>query len=320
MRTFDNQKEMKVKLLPHHTLTKSKVGHSKTMKLQFGTPVARVLVFFIVSIASALAHAQSPTIDSITGYSDSVGVKDGRWTGQPSTAPGSASNQYKNLLASDSYNYGNDSANPYYWDIKGRNFGVTKGTVSIGPNPSPFTSITIVSWTANTVRIKAVATRSYLKSGIKVKVKTSTGVSSAEFNDASVGIIKSRGCGQCTWFVAKTRLDNSLSIPSSAYSTTAAIPAVGASASDYRPAKWDCLNYSGRHVAIITSAPTQTNNTDGSITFTFTVSEYNATWNEALSTSTRTYKVSKLTGGTRKILTGIGTNANSTWVASGYYR
>jgi len=273
-------------------------------------------------VAKSSFNAAAPQITSVTGYSDGVGVSNGRWTGQPSRAPASASNRYKNFLASDSYNYG-IATNPYFWDINGNNFGAVRGTVSIGPNPSPFTSITIVSWTATKIRIKAVASRSYQSSAISFKVTTSTGSASAPFNDNAVGIIKSRGCGQCTWFVAKTRLDNNnLSIPlPSAYSTTAAIPAVGAADRGYRPARWDCLNYSGKHVAIITSTPTQTNNADGSITFTFTVSEYNATWNEALSTSTRTYKISKVnTAGKRTIQTGIGTNASTTWVASGYYR
>lgn len=276
-------------------------------------------------VAKSSLNAAAPQIISVTGYSDGVGVSNGRWTGQPSNAPKNASNKYKNFLASDSYNYGNANNNPYYWDINGYNFGA-RGIVSIGPNPSPFTSITIVSWAATKIRIKVVASRSYQSSAITLKVTTSTGSTSAPFNDNAVGIIKSRGCGQCTWFVAKTRLDNYNNNPSSiplpgAFSITAAIPAVGAADNGYRPARWDCLNYSNKHVAIISSTPTPKNNTDGSITFTFTVDEYNASWNEAPSTSTQTYKISKVnTAGKRTILAGIGTNAISTWVASGYYR
>ncbi len=282
---------------------------------------ATLFIFFTTVFSAQPALAATPQITSIKGYTDGVGVTDGRWNGQPSAAPATASNQYKGYLATDSYNYGSTSANPYYWDINGSNFGAVQGSVSIVPNPSPFTSITIVSWSATTVRVKVVATRAYITSGIAVKVTTSAGVSSTAFNDTAMGIIKSRGCGQCTWFVAKTRLDNSLAVPPSAYSTTAAIPAVGALDTGYEPALWDCLNYSGNHVAIITSTPTKTANNDGSITYNFTVSEYNATWNEALSSSPRTYKISRLNSSNKRtILGGIGTNASNSWVATGYYR
>ena len=291
------------------------------MTLHFRLSSVAVFTILAVSHHSAAVLASPPQITSVTGHSDGVGVSAGRWTGQPLKAPATASNQFKNFLASDSYNYGIVSANPYYWDINGKNFGISQGTVSVGPSPSPFTSISIVNWTGTSIRIKVVASRSYQSSSIILKVTTSTGSTSAPFSDKAVGIIKSRGCGQCTWFVAKTRLDQGLNVPPSAFSTTAAIPVVGAVDGGYRPARWDCLNYNGNHVAIITTTPSQTNNPDGSITFTFTVSECNATWNEAASSSSRSYKLSKVNAtGKRTIQAGIGTNASATWIASGYYR
>jgi hypothetical protein len=266
---------------------------------------------------TAATTVVAPKITSITGYSDGVGVTSGRWTGQPSVAPKNASNRYKGFLASDSYNYGSASSNPYYWDINGSNFGTAKGTVSVG---SQF-SVTVVSWSATQIRIKAVASTSFQSAAVTVKITTSDGKASATFNDNVVGIIKSRGFGQCTWFVAQQRLANGLSVPPSAYSTTASIPAVGALDSGYRPAQWDALNYSGNHVSIITSTVTETTNKDKSITYSFTVSEYNADWQESLSSSTRTYKLSAPnSAGRRTVLGGIGTNASSNWVATGYYR
>ncbi|MCO6454416.1 MAG: hypothetical protein J5I93_03790 [Pirellulaceae bacterium] len=74
-------------------------------------------------------------------------------------------------------------------------------------------------------------------------------------------------------------------------------------------------------MAIITTNPRQTNNSDGTTTFSFTVREMNAGWDEVVSSSSRTYKLGKPDStGKRKIITGIGTNARSTWVATGYYR
>lgn len=269
---------------------------------------------------ASLATVPAPVVTSITGYSDGGGVSAGRWTGQPSHAPAWASNRYKGFLASDSFNYGSAASNPYDWDINGSNFG-SQGTVSISPLPTPFTNVTIVSWTASKIRIKAVAYPGYQSSVIYLKVTTSTGSTSNTFADRAVGIIKSRGCFQCPWLVAKTRLERGLSVPPTAYSTTAAIPAVGAADSGYRPAQWDCLTYDRNHVAIITSTPTPVNNPDGSLTLSFTVTESNANWDEAISTSTRTYKLSKANSlGKRTVLSGIGTNASTSWVATGYFR
>src|SRR5436305_3719768 len=54
------------------------------------------LLIFVTVLSSALA--QAPQISSITGYSDGVGVANGRWTGQPPNAPSTASNQFLNFL------------------------------------------------------------------------------------------------------------------------------------------------------------------------------------------------------------------------------
>ena len=281
-----------------------------------------VAVFSLIAASAASVQAQTPTITSITGYSDGVGVSSGRWNGQPTRAPATASNRFQNFLVSDSFNYGSPSANPYYWDINGSNFGRSQGTGSIvvGPLPSPF-SVTIVSWSATSIRVKAVAPRSFQSCSISLKVTTANGKTSAQFNDNVVGIIKSRGCGQCTWFVAKTRLDNGLSIPTTAYATTGTIPAVGTLDNGYRPTLWDCMNFNGNHVGIITTAPTTTPNADGSVSYTFTVSEYNARWDEAPSSSPRTYKLSKANAaGQKTVLAGIGTSASASWVATGYWR
>lgn len=276
--------------------------------------VACILFLATTSVVSAAG----PVVSSIGGYSDGFTVANGRFTGQIAQPKGST-NRYKNFLASDSYNFGSLTANPYYWDIKGSNFGSTAGTVKLGVNPNPFTSITIVSWSPTSIRVKVVATPDFVSSAIALTVTTSTGQSSPPFNDNVAGTIKGRGASQCTWYAAQQRMDHNLAIPPTPWGSNGSIPAVGTQDNGYRPKIWDCTIYAG-HIAIISSEPVQKNNADGSITWTFTLSEYNAAWTESLSTSTRSYGVSRAdSSGKRKVTIGIGTNLNNS-TANGYFR
>ena len=281
--------------------------------------VATVVSLLAVTVNGHAATPPTPVVTSITGYSDGFTVSNGRFVGQIAALPPGGTNRYKNFLASDSYQMGNPTANPYYWDIKGSNFGTTRGTLDFGVNPNPFTSITIVSWSATAIRVKVVATRPFLSCPIALKVTNSTGQSSAAFKDNVAGTISGRGAGQCTWYAASMRLQNGLSIPPSPWGTNGSIPGVGGLDNGYRPKLWDCVIYAG-HIAIITTTPVQTNNADGSIKWAFTVSEYNAQWTESLLTSTRYFGVSKLSNNKRTVTTGIGTNLNPNYVAYGYFR
>jgi hypothetical protein len=266
-----------------------------------------------VNLAASVYAQQAPKITSIGGASDGSGVSNGRWTGQLLRAPSGASNKYKGRLVCDTWYPSN--SNPYYWDINGQNFGTAQGTVLIGPNPSPI-GLKVLYWSNTRIRVLPTASYMYTSSAVTIIVRTAQGLVTPPWNDSVVALIKSRGYGQCTWFVAYTRLSAGLSIPPSAYFTTGSIPAIGGNDNGYQPARWDGLVYPQGHVAIITSVPQKTNNSDGSITWTFTVGEMNAKWDEVQSSSTRTYKLSKF----RKVITGIGTNANSAWVATAYYR
>ena len=274
-----------------------------------------------LSTSIALAAAPpTPVIKSISGYNDGFTVQNGRFVGQIVSVPRGGTNQYKNFLASDSYNYGGPAANPYYWDISGSNFGSASGTLDFGVSPNPFTSVLIVSWTATNIRVKVVASNLFVSCPIALRVTTSTGQTSAPFNDHVAGTIKGRGAGQCTWYAAQTRITQGLTIPPTPWGTNGNIPFVGGTDNGYRPKQWDCLIYSGIHIAIISSNPVQTNNADGSVTWTFTVAEYNAAWNESYSSSTRTYVLSKPNSWSqRTVKTGIGTNLGN-WQANGYFR
>jgi hypothetical protein len=123
-----------------------------------------------------------------------------------------------------------------------------------------------------------------------------------------VGVIQTRGFGQCTWEVAKERLDGGKSIPSpGAYSKTGNISA------SYVPQKYDALTFGEKHVAIIASSPEKTTSKDGTITWKFTVNERNAAWDEKKSSSTQMFSVKS-----GKITHGIGSNAG--YIADGYWR
>ncbi|MBS0203747.1 MAG: hypothetical protein JSS49_12655 [Planctomycetes bacterium] len=280
--------------------------------------VGTVVLLFGAATGNA-ATPPTPVVTSITGYSDGFTVRNGRFTGQIALPPG-ATNRYKNFLASDSYHMGNPAANPYYWDIQGSNFGAAKGALDFGTSPNPFTSITIVSWSATAIRVKVVASPAFLSCAIALKVKNSTGQTSSVFHDNVAGTISGRGAGQCTWYAASVRLQKGLSIPPTPWGTNGSIPPVGGTDNGYRPKLWDCVIYAG-HIAIITTTPVQTNNADGSIKWAFTVSEYNAQWTESLSTSTRYFSLSKPNSKNQRTVTmGIGTNLNASYNAYGYFR
>ena len=259
--------------------------------------------------APAQATEAAPRITLVTGHSDAVGVELGRWNGQPAYAPATASNRYKGFLASDSYTYGSAAANPYYWDIHGSNFGEQEGAIQVGPAPSPFGSVIVVRWTPTKIRVKAVASRSYRASTITLRVVTYGGQISPLYRDNAVGLIKSRGFGQCTWEVAYQRLAAGLSIPARAY------PAGTAIDHDYVPQRYDVLFWGDKHTAIITSEPVHVVAADGLKTWSFMVTERNARWNEEATTRMSSFKV---TGS--QIVEGVLSEATKLGTATSYWR
>src|SRR6266571_4985069 len=90
-----------------------------------------ILLLSAIAFFSQQTYAQSssPTITDIGGYSDGIGVANGRWTGQPSVAPPTASNVYLKYLAIGTYALPGQT-NPYYWIIKGNDFGTAPGSVN----------------------------------------------------------------------------------------------------------------------------------------------------------------------------------------------
>ena len=156
------------------------------------------------------------------------------------------------------------------------------------------------------------------KSSVPLACSADTDIVSAPI----VRMIQSRPAGQCVWEVARRRLDAGLKIPlPGANETNWQVPTANARDNGYRPQRYDCLNYSGRHFAIITTTPDVRENSDGATEYRFTLREMNAKWDETTSSSPRTFKLSAPDrSGQRRVVSGIGANASSSWQATGCYR
>jgi hypothetical protein len=114
-------------------------------------------------------------------------------------------------------------------------------------------------------------------------VTTAGGTTAA--SDRLTSDIYSRGAGQCTWEVARQRLLAGLPIPPTAYPSSR----VGITAS-YVPRQYDVLFWDTKHTAIITSKVTASTSA-GTTTYSFTITERNALFDEKQSTKPVTFAV-----------------------------
>ena len=147
----------------------------------------------------------NPNIESINGFTDSKReVVNGRWTGQPSGAPATASNQYKGFLAVDTWEINNKT---YTWDINGSGFGSSPGSIwfDYGVSGPLQISISIVAggWSNNKIQVRTAGDwafnfyRTTPDRPFKIMLKTAAGlITSAPEN--VVAAPHSRGYGQCT--------------------------------------------------------------------------------------------------------------------------
>jgi hypothetical protein len=265
------------------------------------------LVFVFGSITGATSSAQAQSITAIGGYNAMPSVSNGRWTGQPDRAPSTASNQYKGFLAVDTMNGAS------YWTINGSGFGTARGSVGIDPGfvgPVPYSVSAIQSWSDNSIRVTVVGNYSMTAyRNVRIWVRTSRGTVASR-TDNVVAVPAGRGFGQCTWEVFFQRKSAGFNPPPQAYVTNA--PAVGAS---YIPRQWDVLYWGTAHTAIITSAPQVTRGSDGRVTYTFTLTERNASWNEQ-----RTVRTSSFAVRNGVVAQGIISNMNSRLAASSFWR
>jgi hypothetical protein len=243
-----------------------------------------VLMLTGVSTSDQLIHktqAQGPAITSIGGYTDNIGaVVNGRWTGQPSWAPLWASNKYKGYLAIDTWEWSSNASS--IWEINGSGFGTAWGSVWLDPGyycPCQFSVYQTISWSNTKIRVRVVGMWGWAyATNVKVYVRTSSGATTYRPENI-VAAPKGRGYGQCTWEVFFQRKNAGLAPPSSAYPGATSIGA------GYIPKKWDVLFYNTSHTGRITSTPVLKTYSDGKKEYTFTITERNANWDEAISST-----------------------------------
>ena len=254
---------------------------------------------------AAVTVAAQPNITNITGSGDRFGVANGRWDGQPPRAPSAASNRFKGGLAADTYSYSSTSANPYTITLNGANFGTPWGTVSVTHRPAgpSMFKASIVSWNNTAITLWLTGPYAAETDNVRISITTKSGLT-ASIDDRITGIIRSRGAGQCTWECAFQRLSAGLAVPSTAYPLTKAINA------DYIPLQYDLLYVGASHCAIITGKPTKSV-VGSTTTWTFTVTERNADWQENRTANTFSFAIQN-----GKIVQAVGTKggtATSFW-------
>ena len=259
-------------------------------------------------------------INQISGNSIGSGVLNGRWTGQADWCrKGKISvdytNHYENYYVIDGYYNLVNQDNPYYWVISGKGLGTESGNITFSNTDISFE---IVNWANNEIKIIPAVSYSFeYDSKVTMSITNNYGITGT-IDVPVMGILKSRGYGQCTWYVAKTLLEQGKCIPPSAYSITGSIDG------NYVPMKWDALTFGKTHVAIIISDVTSTEVTKGKnriITYTFEVGEMNADCKESASTYSAEFVINIDGKGNKTVLRNKMSSMKKTGApATGYWR
>jgi hypothetical protein len=243
----------------------------------------------------------APTITSIGGGSIAGYFSDGKWLGNVASCGNGSYYGYYVINTHDSNNAYN------YWTITGSNFGTAQGSVTSSSSAITFQ---VISWSNTSIKVRPSApyTLDY-KNNLSVTVKKTTN-ETGSYAVNVIGMIEAgRGFGQCTWEVAYQRKAANLSIPPTAYTSTANISV------NYVPAKGDVLDWGNTHTGIIMSVPILTTS-NGIKTYTFSLRERNENCNEnSASQTTKTFKKS-----TSAVTQGISSNNSGLGVVTKYYR
>ncbi len=262
-------------------------------------------------------------IPPITGYSQIPFVKRARWQGQPPAAP-DPGDYFNDYVIEGYYNddplYGKAAANPCKWIVNGTGFGDSSGEIEFSNNDI---GVANVIWGDTQIKFVPIVPYDFESDkNVQMTITNSDGVASDPITIPVIGILKSRGYGQCTWYVAKTLMDQHRPIPDGpigAYTTTHAITA------DYEPWQWDALTFGRKHVAVIIGEvsrrdePLQTGGT--LTTYEFKVGEMNADppWGEKESVFDGVFAVRVDPLGRKRIVTNKMSAMKGGW-ATGYFR
>lgn len=224
----------------------------------------------LLEASSTAASVSPPQVSSIGGVTSSAaGVTNGR----------------VDMTCGKTWNGGlaiNDQTGIYPWTITGSNFGSTKGTVTVGG-----LTASIGSWSTTKIVATPTVPTSYGPATTSLTITTSSG--KTDYAVSIVPAIRSRIYGQCTWFVALTRLNLGLQPSPTAYGGYSNITA------QWVPQRGDQLAWNGLHTAIITSVsgPTVVGNVK---TYTLTVEQYNADCKNSYSRYTTTFQIQTVNG------------------------
>ena len=232
------------------------------------------------------------------------------------------------------------------WQLNGLNFcpaGVSVASISFSDSGIDQMPSTVISCRNNNevVFTTSFASPTYqykVNKDVSITIMRSDGVSATlplptspafpngPTSPGVIATINGAGYGQCTWYVANTRLAQNLPIPVGPYYTTDTITAnSGPIDENYIPQQWDVLDFfygpQPTHTAIIKTQPrvTPVTNPDGSVTttYSFTIGEMNvgvcngqgqckvAPWSEQASTVQSTFIVNMSAGGTKTVQTEI---------------
>ena len=247
---------------------------------------------------SALA-VNNPVISSIGGVTNKdSGINNGR-VAMP------CGHVYDGLLVL------NDQLGTYPWTIRGSNFGSTKGSVQIGSQ-----NAVIKSWSPSIIVADGTLPWNSGLTTIQVAVITSGGK-----NSLSIGVvpaIRSRIYGQCTWWVARRRLEMGLQPSLGSWSSNVTLDG------SYIPQRGDQYVFTtsfGKHTAIAESVSggnpvAITGGTRRS--WTVNLSQYNASCTNKQGSFSATFQVDTVSG-KKSVTQGIKFSASSQ-PAIGCYR
>jgi hypothetical protein len=219
----------------------------------------------------------------------------------------------------------NDQATIFYWEVIGSNFGSSKGTIQLAGITVPASAIT--QWTTTSIRFLPTVPYTWGPMTTTLSITTSSGLNVKNY----VGIVPSvrtRIFGQCTYYVAYTRLNIGKQPSPSAYPTGSepnAAPAPGKApqgwtyiTGDYVPQTGDQLEWNGHHTAIISKVDPFTKN--GNITsWHVTIQEMNADCKNTLQLKASDFQIQNVNG-KNQIKQAIQSNASKLGPPRSFYR
>lgn len=204
----------------------------------------------------------------------------------------------------------NDQPGIYPWYINGSNFGTARGRVTVAGRDAVIASN---GWSATRIIASPTTYRYNAEPAGPVLLTVYTATGNANYGINVVPAIRSRIYGQCTWFVALTRLNMGKQPSPTAYGGYTTITP------QYVPQVGDQLAWRGRHTAIITAVRGPSTQSGGYKTWNVTVEEFNWDCRNNWHAYTSDFQVRTVNGQTA-ITKYIQSSINGYGSATVYYR